>query len=64
MSLIILLNVNQKMSWKTGTFFKGLNDLLGPFIFTIIVRIEFSPVAEIGVCKGHYFPQETKQQVL
>ena len=27
--------------------------------FNVIVRIEFSPVVEIGVSKGHYFPQET-----
>ena len=24
-----------------------------------IVRIEFSPLAEIGVNKGHYYPEET-----
>ena len=26
---------------------------------SIIVRIEFYPVVEIGVSKGHYSPQET-----
>ena len=28
-------------------------------VITIIVRIEFSPLEEIGVKKGHYWPEET-----
>ena len=33
-----------------------------PPLSGIIVRIEFSPVVEIGVSKGHYFPQETTDE--
>ena len=29
---------------------------------TIIVRIEFSPLVEIGVYKGHYWPEETADE--
>ena len=28
----------------------------------IIVRIEFSPLVEIGVNKGHYYPEETTDE--
>ena len=31
-------------------------------ISKIIVRIEFPPVVEIGVSRGHYFPQETTNE--
>ena len=31
-------------------------------IFTLIVRIEFSPLVEIGVNKGHYYPEETTDE--
>ena len=28
----------------------------------LIVRIEFSPMVEINVSKGHYFPKETTKE--
>ena len=31
-------------------------------LFLIIGRIEFSPVVEIGVNRGYYFPQETTNE--
>ena len=42
--------ITEQKSWKAH--FNYLN-------CSVIVRIEFSPVVEIGVSKGHYFPQET-----
>ena len=32
------------------------------YLLNIIVRIEFSPLVEIGVNKGHYYPEETTDE--
>ena len=48
------------MSRKVWTSFEDLHvTQLSQIIIIIIVRIEFPPLVEIGVNRGHYFSQET-----